>query len=88
MHQFGWLSERGGNFLNLLLKEGVPSEKVPTLEETMCTYVCSANIAESTYFLKILHNDQVLYLEQKMSMIFSQTFIVESNLKNPLNVTV
>ena len=65
MHQFGWLSERGGNFLNLLLKEGVPSEKVPTLEETMCTYVCSANIAESTYFLKILHNDQVLYLEQK-----------------------
>ena len=54
----------------------------------MCTYVCSANIAESTYFLKILHNDQVLYLEQKMSMIFSQTFIVESNLKNPLNVTV
>ena len=43
MHQFGWLSERGGNFLNLLQKEGgtqkggVPSEKggVPTLEETM-----------------------------------------------------
>ena len=65
MHQFGWLSERGGNFLNLLLKEGVPSEKVSTLEETMCTYVCSANIVESTYFLKILHNDQVLYLEQK-----------------------
>ena len=36
MHQFGWLSERGGNFLNLLQKEGgtqkgggggVPSEK-------------------------------------------------------------
>ena len=24
MHQFGWLSERGGNFLNLLQKEGVP----------------------------------------------------------------
>ena len=23
MHQFGWLSERGGNFLNLLQKEGV-----------------------------------------------------------------
>ena len=22
MHQFGWLSERGGNFLNLLQKEG------------------------------------------------------------------
>ena len=46
MHQFGWLSERGGgcNFLNLLQKEGdtqkgeIPSEKgggVPTLEETM-----------------------------------------------------
>ena len=33
MHQFGWLTERGGNFLNLLKKEGgtqkgeVPSEK-------------------------------------------------------------
>ena len=45
MYQFGWLSERGGNFLNLLQKEGgtqkggegVSSEKggVPTLEETM-----------------------------------------------------
>ena len=28
MHQFGWLSESGGNFLNLLQKEGVTSEKV------------------------------------------------------------
>ena len=33
MHQFGWLSERGGNFLNLFQKEcgtqkgWVPSEK-------------------------------------------------------------
>ena len=27
MHQFGWLSEKGGNFLKLLQKEGVPSEK-------------------------------------------------------------
>ena len=67
MHQFGWLSERGGNFFNLLQKEGVPLEKggIPTLEETMCTYVCSANISESKYFLKILHNDQVLYLDQE-----------------------
>ena len=67
MHQFGWLSERGGNFFNLLQKEGVPSEKggIPTLEETMFTYVCSANISESKYFLKILHNDQVLYLDQE-----------------------
>ena len=24
MHLFGWLSERGGNFLNLLQKAGVP----------------------------------------------------------------
>ena len=24
MHQFGWLSERAGNFLNLLQKEGIP----------------------------------------------------------------
>ena len=43
MHQFGWLSERGGNFLNLLQKEGGYPERgefpqkrgVPTLEETM-----------------------------------------------------
>ena len=44
MHQFGWLSERGGNFFNLLQKEGVPRKGggflrkgggVPTLEETM-----------------------------------------------------
>ena len=24
MYQFAWLSERGGNFLNLLQKEGLP----------------------------------------------------------------
>ena len=24
LHQFGWLSERGDNFFNLLQKEGVP----------------------------------------------------------------
>ena len=36
MHQFGWLSERGGNFLNLLQKEGYPEKVgVLTLEETM-----------------------------------------------------
>ena len=40
MHQFGWLSERGGgggcNFLNLLQKEGIPQKRgIPTLEETM-----------------------------------------------------
>ena len=45
MHQFGWLSERRGNYLNLLQKEGVFPERggaveslrkgrVPTLEET------------------------------------------------------
>ena len=40
MCQFGWLLERGGNFLNLLQKEGVPIEKkgVPTLEETMTVF--------------------------------------------------
>ena len=27
MHQFGWLSERGGNFLNLLQKEGVSKKR-------------------------------------------------------------
>ena len=27
MHQFGWLLERGGNFFNLLPKEGVPPQK-------------------------------------------------------------
>ena len=44
MHQFGWLSKRGGNFLNLLQKEGgtqkggggsLRKAGVPTLEETM-----------------------------------------------------
>ena len=56
MHQFGWLSERGGNFFNLLQKEegtkkgrGAFSEKgggggVPALEETMNNY------SENNYF--------------------------------------
>ena len=35
VHQFGWLSERGGNFLNLLQKEGGRGGGVPTLEETL-----------------------------------------------------
>ena len=42
MHQFGWLSERGGNFFDLPQKEGVPRKwgslrkgGVPTLEEAM-----------------------------------------------------
>ena len=51
MHQFGWLLERGGNFFNLLPKEGVPPKKggggslrkgeVPTLEETMMSCLIS-----------------------------------------------
>ena len=47
MHQFGWISERGGNFLNLLQKEGCSLRKfgggvgwgVPTLEETGKSYI-------------------------------------------------
>ena len=45
MHQFGWLSERGGNFSNLPQKEELPRTGgsltkgggggVPNLEETM-----------------------------------------------------
>ena len=44
MHQFGWLSDRGGNFLNLLHKEEgtkkgrggfIKRKGGPTLEETM-----------------------------------------------------
>ena len=48
MHQFGWLSERGGNFSNIPQKEGLPRTGgsltkggvgggggVPNLEETM-----------------------------------------------------
>ena len=45
MHQFGWISERGGKILNLLQKLGLPRTGgslrkgggggVPTLEETM-----------------------------------------------------
>ena len=42
MYHFGWLSERGGNFLNLLQKEGgtqkggfLKKRGVSTLEETM-----------------------------------------------------
>ena len=47
MHQFGWLLERGDNFLNLLQEEGgtqkggvgFPQKRdVRTLEETMSIY--------------------------------------------------
>ena len=50
MHQFGWVSKRGDNFLNLLQKEGAPppppkkggvpqKRGFPTLEETMCKHI-------------------------------------------------
>ena len=44
MHQLDGSQKEGYNFLNLLQKEGntqkggVPSEKVPTLEETMANF--------------------------------------------------
>ena len=54
MHQFGWLSERGGNFLNLLQKEGVtqkggvPSEKGGSYpEETMLIVLTGMNYDEA-----------------------------------------
>ena len=44
MHQFGWLSEIGENFVNLLQKDGVSKEggslrkgEVPNMQETMNT---------------------------------------------------
>ena len=58
MHQFGWLSERGGN-LNLLQKEGVPSEKggggrgVPTLEETV--------VIQKNFFLGDFDIDEIKF---------------------------
>ena len=47
LHQFGWFSERGGNFLNLLQKEGGTQKGrgslrkggVPTLEESLNDYL-------------------------------------------------
>ena len=54
MHQLDGCQKEGYNFLNLLQKEGntqkggVPSEKVPTLEETM------ANFDRKLYCPKIL----------------------------------
>ena len=59
MHQFGWLLEREGNFLNLLQKEGVPRKGgggslrkggVPTLEETM------DKIIDQLHLLKCIPN--------------------------------
>ena len=52
MHQFGWLSERGGNFLNLLQKEGGTqkggvSQKRgggPNLEETMNIFAIKSSV--------------------------------------------
>ena len=59
MHQFEWLSEKEGNFLNFLQKEGGYPKRgdflrkggVPTLEETM-------NVQESFLLeLKVLNFD-------------------------------
>ena len=54
MHQFGWLSERGGNFfyfLQILQKEGgKKGGGVLTLEETMRK---NADIKKSTYAMTL-----------------------------------
>ena len=41
MHQFGWISERGGNFLNLLQKEGgsLRKRELPALENYGKSYI-------------------------------------------------
>ena len=67
MHQFGWLSERGGvNFPserggNLLQKEGVPRKgrKVPTLEETMPH---GNSLGHMMYGLYDIHDMQTFYI--------------------------
>ena len=48
MHQFGWLSKRGGNFLNLLRKDGGTQKErgVSTLEET-CPEILFKNMHQN-----------------------------------------
>ena len=56
MHQFGWLSERGGNFVNLLQKEeGTQKGGVPTLEETMIIYIYIA-VYVHIFIYTYIHN--------------------------------
>ena len=69
MHQFGWLLERGDNFLNLLKEEGgtqkggvgFPQKRgIRTLEETMNIYTLFKKIymyiIRFYYFLYIMYN--------------------------------
>ena len=67
MHQFGWLSERGGNFLNLLQKEGVPrkglaSEKGGSNPVENCAVCFSGVFIEirSQKFCNFLHEVRIL----------------------------
>ena len=66
MHQFGWLSERGGNFLNLLQKKegtqkgGVPSEKRGSSPGRDCAEVNSDKIQNKmilTASIKFIDSD-------------------------------
>ena len=67
IHHFGWLSERGGNFLNLLQKKegtqkggGVPSEKRGSSPGGDCAEVSSDKIQNKmilTVSIKFIDSD-------------------------------
>ena len=66
MHQFGWLSERGGNFLNLLQKEEDTQKGGgggATLEETM-------NVKKKTFHSTEMNQKSILKIAFLENYIF------------------
>ena len=85
MHQFGWLSERGGNFLNLLQKEGVPrkglaSEKGGSNPVENCAVCFSGVFIEirSQKFCNFLHEVRIL-----SNLKYGAARFFEKKKKNP-----
>ena len=89
MHQFGWLSERGSKFFNLLQKEGVSLRKgkggmgVPTLEETVyhqiCIYICMIYVLLNV-FDSFIHVIMLNVLRFKSSILLGTHTLLDKSL--------
>ena len=84
MHQFGWLSERGGSFFNLLQTEGVPRKEqggeVPQKRG-------GSNLGEN-YVIDKSMVSKALEQSVKMDMVTSLLFIAFLMLPSSFNNNV
>ena len=66
MHQVGWLSEKGGNFLNLLQKEGVPRKGGFPQKRGCSNPGGKCDLAHNSLLLKLVKNST--YIKENLNI--------------------